>query len=106
MGYNTVAADLENEWNQIAAALGIGENYYGFYDPAFLPIIQQKLDDMLIETQPRAFQEMEVAAQEPELNFTSPVVLLNTAWQKFRNDPDHYQEWEENAISLFLDVDF
>ena len=106
MGYNAVADDLENEWNQIATALGIAENhYYGFYHPTFPPRIQQKLDDMLTEAAPREFQALEVAAQEPELNFTSPVALLNTAWQKFREDPDNYQEWEENAISRFLNTD-
>ena len=105
MGYNTIADDLEDEWNQIASALGVGENYYGFYDPAFLPIIQQKLDDMLTESAPREFQTLEVAKQESELNFTSPVALLNTAWQRFRDDPDNYQKWEESAISHFLDSD-
>ena len=103
MGYNAVAAGLEDEWNQIASALGIVENYYGFYHSTFLQIIQQKLDDMLTETEPRAFQELEVAEQESELNFTSPVALLNSAWLKFRDDPSNYQDWEENAISLFLD---
>lgn len=106
MGYNAVAAGLEDEWNQIAAALGIVENhYYGFYHPTFLPRIQQKLDDMLTEAAPREFQELEVAAQEPEPNFTSPVALLNSAWLRFRDDPDNYQEWEEKAISHFLDSD-
>ena len=106
MGYNAVAADLEDDWNQIASALEIVENnYYGYYDPTFLPIIQQKLDDMLTGTEPRAFQESEVAEQELELIFTSPVTLLNTAWKKFRNDTDNYQEWEENAISHFLNAD-
>ena len=105
MGYKAVAADLKDEWSQIASALGIAENhYYRFYDPTFLPVIQQKLDDMLIGTEPRAFQDLEVAAQEPELNFTSPVALLNNAWQKFRSDPGNYQEWEEKAISQFLDA--
>ena len=103
MGCNAVADDLEDEWNRIASALGIVENYYGFYHPTFLPIIQQKLDDMLTETEPRAFQELEIAEQELELNFTSPVALLNSAWLKFRDDPGNYQDWEENAISLFLD---
>lgn len=104
MGYKAVAADLKDQWSQIASALGISENhYYRFYDPTFLPIIQQKLDDMLTGTEPRAFQELEVTEQESELNFTSPIALLNTAWQKFRNDPDNYQEWEENAISHFIE---
>ena len=60
---------------------------------------------MLTEAAPREFQKLEVAEQEPELNFTSPVALLNIAWQQFRNNPDNYQEWEENAISDYLNTD-
>ena len=43
MGYKTVATDLEEKWSQVAAALGIMEDYYGFYDPKFLSVIQGKL---------------------------------------------------------------
>ncbi len=105
MGYKAVASDLEDQWNQIASALGIVENYYGFYHPTFLPMIQQKLDDMLTETAPREFHKSEVAGQELKSTITSPVELLNGAWQKFRNDPDCYQEWEKCAMSRFLDSD-
>ena len=105
MGYNEVATDLERKWNEIATALGVIEDYDGFYDPAFLPVIQQKLDDMLTETSPRQFQESEVPNQELESSLTSPVALLNRAWQKFIEDPDSYREWEEDAIARFLDAD-
>lgn len=105
-GYNAIAADLEDEWNQIASALGIAENhYYGFYTSAFLPIIQRKLDDMLTETEPREFHESEVSGHELKSTFTSPVELLNSAWKGFRNNPDSYQEWEKNAIARFVESD-
>lgn len=104
MGYNVVATDLEEKWNQVATALGVTEDYGGFYDPSFLPVIQQKLDDMLTETSPREFQKPEVSSKESESTFTSLVALLNMAWQKFLDDPDAYREWEENAISCFLDA--
>ena len=104
MDYNVVATDLEEKWSQVAAALGVREDYYGFYDPTFLSMIQGKLDDMLTETSPREFQESEVSNQE-ESTFTSPVVLLNKAWQKFQDDPENYREWEEDAIARFLDAD-
>ena len=102
-GYYTVATNLEEKWNEVASALGVIEDYDGFYDSAFLPVIQQKLDDMLTETAPREFQESEVSNQEESP--TSPVALLNRAWQKFQDDPDGYREWEEEAISHFLDTD-
>ena len=105
MNYNAVATDLEEKWNEVAAALGVVEDYDGFYNSTFLPVIQKKLDDMITETAPREFQESEVSNQESESTFTSPAALLNRAWQKFLDDPDGYREWEENAIAHFLDAD-
>ena len=105
IGYNVVATDLEEKWSQIAAALKVPEDYHGFYDPKFLSAIQGKLDDMLTETSPREFRESEVSNQESESTFTSPVALLNAAWQKFQDDPENYREWEEDAIARFLDAD-
>jgi len=104
MGYDAVATDLEEKWSQVAAALEVVEDYYGFYDPTFLSAIQSKLNDMITETGPREFQESEVSNQE-ESTFTSPVALLNAAWQKFQHDPENYREWEEDAIARFLDAD-
>ena len=105
MDYNVVATDLEEKWRQVAAALGVREDYYGFYDPKFLSVIQDKLDDMLMETSPRKFQASEISNQETESTFTSPVALLNRAWQKFIEDPDGYREWESDAIARFIDAD-
>lgn len=105
IGYDVVANDLEEKWNQVAEVLGVTEDYDGYYDPKFLPTIQQKIDDMLTETSPREFQESEVSNPGSESVFASPVVLLNIAWQKFLDDPDNYREWEEEAIISFLDAD-
>ena len=104
MDYDVIATNLEENWNEIATALGITEDYDGFYDPKFLPVIQEKLDDMLTETAPREFRESEVSNQDESI-FSSPVALLNTAWQKFQNDPENYREWEEDAIASFLNPD-
>ena len=103
MDYNAVADDLEEEWCQVASALGVDEDFGGFYDDPLLPVIQEKLDDMITETSPREFEESEISNQSTEPTFTSPVELLNKAWQKFLDDPDGYREWEEQAISTFLD---
>jgi hypothetical protein len=105
IGYDIVANDLEEKWEQIAGVLGVTEDYDGYYDPKFLPKIQEKIDDMLTETSPREFLESEVSNQGTELTFTSPVVLLNMAWQKFFDDPDSYREWEKEAIISFLNTD-
>ncbi|RKU14545.1 hypothetical protein C6501_08080 [Candidatus Poribacteria bacterium] len=105
-GYVGVAIDLEEKWNEVATALGIIEDYGGFYNQSFLPVIQQKLDDMLTETSPREFLESEVSNHQSQSTFTSPVALLNMAWHKFLDDPDTYGEWEEGAIESFLETDF
>lgn len=105
IGYEEVATDLEEKWSQVAAALQVTEDYYGFYDSTFLSVIQEKLDDMITETAPREFQESEVSDQEVDSVFTSPVALLNAAWQKFIEDPDGYREWEKHAIARFLEAD-
>ena len=60
---------------------------------------------MLTETTPREFHQSEVAGQELESTLTSPVKLLNSAWQRFRTDPDNYQEWEESAMARFIETD-
>lgn len=104
MGYNVVADDLEEKWNDIATALGVTKDFGGFYEDLFLPVIQNVLDDMITETSPREFQEAEVANLDPDSAFSSPVALLNMAWQKFFNEPDEYLEWEKDAITRFLNT--
>lgn len=104
IGYDVIANDLEEKWRQVAEVLGVREDYDGYYDPKFLPTIQQKINDMLTETSPREFQESEVSNRGPESTFTSPVALLNMAWQNFLDDPAGYREWEKEAITRFLDI--
>lgn len=104
IGYEDIANDLEEKWQQAAEALGIVEDYDGFYDAAFLPIIQQKLEKMLTEANPRQFQASEVSNPETASLFNSPVALLNAAWQKFWDKPEDYRAWEENAIAGFLET--
>lgn len=105
MGYDAVAETLQGTWDTIAREMNIVEDYSGFYDPAFLPAIQQTIDNMLIVTRPRQFQEWEISTTETELTFTSPIALVNTAWRKFLENPEDYREskWEENAIKTVLE---
>ena len=102
MGYNVVADDLEEKWNDIATVLGVTKDFGGFYEDLFLPVIQNILDDMITETSPREFKESEVSDLDPSSTFSSPVALLNMAWQKFFDEPDGYLEWEKDAITRFL----
>lgn len=100
--WSAEAKTLENEWDKIAATMGLTEDYYGFYVGEFLPPIRETLDDMLEEASPYRFTDDDVSLSEWDPESSSPVQLLNKAWSVFLNDPDGYAGWEEQAISAFL----
>jgi hypothetical protein len=93
---------LETEWNQIAATMGIAEEYYGFYDDRFLSSIHTTIDDMLTEASPYHFSTEDVSSSGWNPESSSLVHLLNRAWSIFLNDPSVYDSWEEQAIATFL----
>ncbi len=102
MNYGSVALKLEETWSAIAEVLGVGEDYYGFYEPDFLPAIQQTIDDMLVEAGPRNFTKQEVTASKAQSLSSSPIQLLNQAWHEFLENPAGYSLWEKSAINDFL----
>jgi len=102
MGYEALASDLEETWSRIADAMGIHEDHDGFFDPAFVPAIQQKVNDMLTEAAPHEVQEAEAASPDLDSALNSPIALLNMAWQKFWDSPADYRAWEQQAIETFL----
>jgi hypothetical protein len=107
IGFEADGKALEDTWNKIAASMGVVEDYYGFYIDELLPSIQQTIDDMIIEAEPRAFEAHEVSAAEllrldSTSRPTSPVQLLNQAWRIFLNYEDTYTEWEKKAIEVLM----
>ncbi len=102
MDWPTEAEALENSWGKIAAAMGVAEEYYGFYDDRFLPSIRQTIDDMLTEASPYQFSAEDISPSDWNPESSSLVHLLNRAWSIFLNDPSSYDSWEEQAISDFL----
>jgi hypothetical protein len=107
IGFEADANALEDTWNKIAASMGVVEDYYGFYIDELLPSIQQTIDDMIIEAEPRAFEAHEVSAAEllrldSISRPTSAVQLLNQAWRIFLNYEDTYTEWEKKAIEVLM----
>lgn len=102
LGLKEEAQELEYEWNTIAKSLKVSEDYYGFYDDDFLPLINRTLKDMLIEADPNKFKENEISSTEYNLKSSSPVHLLNAAWKKFLGEPKNYQKWEKENISNIL----
>lgn len=102
MGFADLAVELESSWQTIADGLEVREDYYGLYETALLPVIQQTIDDMLTEASPRPFEESEVggAAGGPLTN--SPILLVNQAWEHFLNDAESYSAWEITTTNLWL----
>ena len=91
---------MEQEWATIASTLGVVEDYYGFYEKEFLPVIWQTIEDMLTEAEPYRFTQLDLSdrAWTPD---STPVHLVNQAWQQLQTSPDNYPEWERRAISTF-----
>lgn len=100
VGHNVDAEELENAWNTIAEAMGVIEDYYGFYASEFLRVIQQTIDDMLTEASPFGLNEEE--ERRSEIAASSPIPLLNEAWHQFLSDPERYYEWEKKAVVSLL----
>jgi len=96
-----VARRAEAEWLKIAGAMGINEDYFGFFDRTFLSAIQAAIDDMVTETAPYG------SADNPSTDVSSgpvgsPCALLKEAWDKFHRDPVQYYIWEQTAIRQYL----
>lgn len=100
MGINEDAQVVEDSWDAIAKDMKVSEDYFGFYEQEFLNAIQQTIDDMLIEAEPRRFDEQET--ENSELSANSPINLLNQAWKEFFKDAERYGEWERLAIAAYL----
>lgn len=98
MGLTGVATALEDSWQTIAAGMGVHEDYSGFFEPQFLPVIQQTIDDMLTEAAP--YQFADVAGSNSPVG--SPAHLVNQAWDRFFNNADDYADWEAAAIKDWL----
>jgi len=87
---------------KIAEHLEITEDYFGFYTPDFLTAIQQKIDDMLIEANPRSYLQSEIEISQDEPTNLSPIKMLNLAWNQFYLKPDDYNTWENNTVQEWL----
>jgi hypothetical protein len=102
LGLKEEARSLKREWNTIAKTLQMREDYYGFYDESFLPIIRQTIDNMLEEASPHQFTDQDLSHDEWNPKTSTPVHLLNVAWNKFSNNPEDYSKWEKKTIKAFL----
>ena len=99
MNLDDAARAAEDSWTTIAQEMRVNEDYFGFYETEFLTSVQQTIDDMLTETEPRHFAEQEAVQSS---GARSPVSLLNSSWREFFKDVQRYSEWEDSAISAYL----
>ena len=96
-----IAHSIEYEWSTFANAMGIQEDYHGFYDKSVSKAIKDTIEDMLTETDPRKCTEHEMAGGGWEID-DSPIKLLNWAWQVKLYDSSTYKTWEKSQIARFL----
>jgi hypothetical protein len=92
IGLNEEADKMEQEWAEIADALNIREDYFGYYTAVYHQDILQTLDDMLTEAAPISFTNY----IDDQTNFIS---LIHEAWTQFERQPADYDSWEATALS-------
>jgi hypothetical protein len=102
MGWIDLADEIENDWQNIAAMLGIEEDHFGCYDDAFRPDLQGTIDDMLTEAEPRPASPDEINNVGPVTSSMTPPAILNLAWRTLEVDSSTYAAWEAQAISEWM----
>jgi hypothetical protein len=95
MGYSDLAAELCESWSEIASCFKITEEYYGFFNDSFLPMVDETINDMLVEAQPLDFR---AAAADG----ASPIKLFNQTWDEFLRDNEDFIAWENGSVREFL----
>jgi hypothetical protein len=98
MGWKDLADEIENDWQNIAAMLGVDEDYFGCYDDALRPDLQRTIDDMLTEAEPRRASTDEISYAGPVTSSTTPPAILNLAWRTLEADSSTYPQWEIQAV--------
>jgi hypothetical protein len=102
IGFNEVADQIEDDWENVARLLRIQEDYFGCYDRAFLPDLNRTLDDMLTETAPRPAADDEVNYTGPVTRTLTPPVVFNLAWRRLEANSSEYVRWEAQAVSDWM----
>lgn len=104
MGFSAESEAILREWEVVRNAMGIAEDYHGYYTLQLLVYLEQTIRDMLIEAAPVVFQSSDPSLKEHMVTSTdSPVVLVNKAWKAFTTKPvNQYMEWEREAMESWL----
>jgi hypothetical protein len=101
LGWQETADEIEQDWQNIASLLGLQEDYFGCFDEKFLPALNQTIDDMLTEANPRRASTQEVTYEGVIDDSTTPPSLLNFAWRRLAADSASYSDWEIEVIAAW-----
>lgn len=101
-GFERLAMAIEQEWKMLAHAIGVVEDYHGFYDRRLKDNISRTIDDMLTEAAPRRYTEAEVKGMELPVSTGNLISLLNQAWQVYRTNALGYTVWENKVLQSLL----
>lgn len=102
VGFVAEAQAVRDEWMAVAQAMGVVEDYHGYYDSTIGGLVVQTVEDMLIETAPRPFTAEEAVGGTWLEGADSIVRLVNWAWQEHLSNPVQYVAWEADIIQRFL----
>lgn len=102
VGFSELADQIGNEWDTLARAMQVEEDYYGYYDPALDEAIGETLACMLEEASPRPFTEAEAMADAWNPSTDTAIHLLNWAWRQYLRDKTKYPGLEKRAITELL----
>lgn len=95
-GYPDLANAVDRTWQAVAQSFKVEEEYYGFYDAVLKDDILQTIEDMLVEANPRQFNDQDANVSN------SPITLLNTAWNTYKAGANDYKSWESEQIQTFI----
>ncbi|MBE7432922.1 MAG: hypothetical protein HS100_03335 [Anaerolineales bacterium] len=97
----SLANDIDTEWSIFAKAMGVREDYHGYYDKSLNRVVKNTIQDMIVETNPQKSTKHELSGGGWEAG-ESPVRLLNWAWQIKLNKKLSYKEWEKKQVDRYL----
>jgi hypothetical protein len=103
-GFSDLADIIWDEWCMTAEVMGLTEDYHGFYHDSLAQPVNDTLEDMLEEANPRKYTEPEVTGDNWEPTTDSPVRLLNWAWQVYKKSPETYVTWETEKLKYFFET--
>jgi hypothetical protein len=100
LGLNVIADHCERDWETIANTLGVGEDYYGFFEAEWQTKVEAILSDMLTEADCRLCLQDEVKVQREPTPEESPIVFLNRAWEIFLSNKQDFADAERRLLSI------